>query len=98
MTENSTLVADYRQMSNSQLAIAGVGIAVFSMILDFIMIFNPFSGFASTGDENVRRRSLPNRRMDRGDENYEISKSEKRERKRKRLLQALANIKQVEQR
>ena len=51
-----------------------------------------------SGDENVRRRSLPNRRMDRGDENYEISKSEKRERKRKRLLQALANIKQVEQR
>ena len=100
MTENSTLVADYRQMSNGQLAIAGVGIAVFSMILEFIVIFNPLSGFSSTvsGDENVRRRSLPNRRMDRGDENYEISKSEKRERKRKRLLQALANIKQVEQR
>ena len=82
MTENSTLVADYRQMSNSQLAIAGVGIAVFSMILDFIMIFNPFSGFASTGDENVRRRSLPNRRMNRGDENKEILKLAKREQKR----------------
>ena len=36
--------------------------------------------------------------MDRGDKNYEIYKSEKRERKRKRHLQALANIKQVEQR
>ena len=83
MTENSTLVADYRQMSNGQLAIAGVGIAVFSMILDFIVIFNPLSGFSSTasGGENVRR-SLPNRRMNRGDENYEISKSAKRERKR----------------
>jgi hypothetical protein len=84
MTENSTLVADYRQMSNNELAIAGVGIAVFSMILEFIVIFNPLSGFSSTvsGDENVRRRSLPNRRMNRGDENYEISKSVKRERKR----------------
>ena len=89
MTENSTLVAnyrqmsDYRQMSNSQLAIAGVGIAVFSMILDFIMIFNPFSGFSSSvsGDENVRR-SLPTRRMNRGDENYKIPKSAKREQKR----------------
>ena len=92
MTENSTnLVADYRQMStdyrqmsNSQLAIAGVGIAVFSMILDFIMIFNPFSGFSSSvsGDENVRRRSLPTRRMNRGDKNYKIPKSAKREQKR----------------
>ena len=83
MTENSTLVADYRQMSNGQLAIAGVGIAVFSMILEFIVIFNPLSGFSSTvsGDENVRR-SLPNKRMNRGDENYEIPKSAKRERKR----------------
>ena len=84
MTENSTLVADYRQMSNSQLAIAGVGIAVFSMILDFIMIFNPFSGFSSSvsGDENVRKRSLPTRRMNRGDKNYKIPKSAKREQKR----------------
>ena len=84
MTENSTLVADYRQMSNGQLAIAGVGIAVFSMILDFIVIFNPLSALSSTatGDENVRRRNLPNRRMNRGDENYEISKSAKREQKR----------------
>ena len=84
MTENSTLVAVYRQMTNGQLAIAGVGIAVFSMILDFIMIFNPFSGFSSTvsGDENVRRRSLPNRRMNRRGENKEISKLAKRERKR----------------
>ena len=84
MAENSTLVAVYRQMTNGQLAIAGVGIAVFSMILDFIMIFNPFSGFSSTvsGDENVRRRSLPNRRMNRGGENKEISKLAKRERKR----------------
>ena len=84
MTENSTLVTVYRQMTNGQLAIAGVGIAVFSMILDFIMIFNPFSGFSSTvsGDENVRRRSLPNRRMNRGGENKEISKLAKRERKR----------------
>jgi len=96
MTENSTLVADYRQMSNGQLGIAGVAIAVISMIVEFIAL----SGFSPSvsGDENVRRRSLPNRRMDRGDENYEISKSAKRERKRKRLLKALANIKQVEQR
>ena len=43
MTENSTnLVADYRQMSNGQLAIAGVSIAVISMILEFIAL----SGFS----------------------------------------------------
>ena len=96
MTENSTLVADYRQLSNGQLAIAGVSIAVISMILEFIAL----SGFSPkvSGDENVRRRSLPNRRMDRDENNHKTSKSVRRERKRKRLLDALANIKQVEQR
>ena len=95
MTENSTLVADYRQLSNGQLAIAGVSIAVISMILEFIAL----SGFSPkvSGDENVRRRSLPNRRMDHDENNHKIaSKSVRRERKRKRLLEALANIKQVE--
>ena len=42
MTENSTLVADYRQMSNGQLGIAGVAIAVISMIVEFIAL----SGFS----------------------------------------------------
>ena len=80
MTENSTMVADYRQMDTYLLATAGVGIAVILMILEFIAL----SGFAPSvsADENVRRRSLPNRRMNRGDKNYEISKSAKRERKR----------------
>ena len=79
MTENSTLVADYRQMDTYLLATAGVGIAVILMILEFIAL----SGFAPSvsADENFRR-SLPNRRMNRGDKNYEISKSAKRERKR----------------
>ena len=80
MTENSTLVADYRQMDTYLLATAGVGIAVILMILEFIAL----SGFAPSvsADENFRRRSLPNIRMNRGDKNYEISKSAKRERKR----------------
>ena len=80
MTENSTLLADYRQMSNQNLAIAGVAIAVFSMILEFIVIFNPLRGLSSsvTGDDNVRRRNLPTRKMNRGD--Y-VSKSTERERK-----------------
>ena len=79
MTENSTLVADYRQMDTYLLATAGVGIAVILMILEFIAL----SGFAPSvsADENFRR-SLPNRRMNRGDKKYEISKSVKRERRR----------------
>ena len=36
MEESSALTEDYRQLSNGQLAIAGVSIAVISMILEFI--------------------------------------------------------------
>ena len=79
---------------------SSASIPVVKIVVELSIPLNELPWFSSSvsGDENVRRRSLPNRRMDRGDENYEISKSEKRERKRKRLLQALANIKQVEQR
>jgi hypothetical protein len=80
MAENATLVADYRQMDTYLLATAGVGIAVILMILEFIAL----SGFSPSvsGDDNFRRRNLQNRRMDKGNENYEISKSSKRERRR----------------
>ena len=79
MTENSTLVTDYRQMDTYLLATAGVGIAVILMILEFIVL----SGFTPSvsGDESVKR-SLTNRRIYRGHENYEISQPAKRERKR----------------
>ena len=84
MTENSTLVADYRQMDTYLLATAGVGIAVILMILEFIALGGMGGGFfpSVSADENIRRRSLPNRRMNRGEKNYEISKSAKRERRR----------------
>ena len=83
MTENSTLVADYRQMDTYMLATAGVGIAVILMILEFIALGGMGGGFFPTvsADENFRR-SLPNKKMNRGDKNYEISKSAKRERRR----------------
>ena len=42
MEESSALTEDYRQLSNGQLAIAGVSIAVISMILEFIAL----SGFS----------------------------------------------------
>ena len=82
MTENSTLVADYRQMDTYMLATAGVGIAVILMILEFIALGGMGGGFFPTvsADENFRR-SLPNKKMNRGDKNYEISKSAKRQRR-----------------
>ena len=83
MTENSTLVADYRQMDTYLLATAGVGIAVILLILEFIALGGMGGGFfpSVSADENFRRRSLPNKRMNR-DKNNEISKSAKRERRR----------------
>ena len=36
MEESLALTEDYRQLSNGELAIAGVAIAVISMILEFI--------------------------------------------------------------
>ena len=83
MTENSTLVADYRQMDTYLLATAGVGIAVILMILEFIALGGMGGGFfpSVSADENFRRRSLPTKRMNR-DKNNEISKSAKRERRR----------------
>ena len=83
MTENSTLVADYRQMDTYLLATAGVGIAVILLILEFIALGGMGGGFfpSVSADENFRRRSLPTKRMNR-DKNNEISKSAKREQKR----------------
>ena len=83
MTENSTLVADYRQMDTYLLATAGVGIAVILMILEFIALGGMGGGFfpSVSADENFRRSSLPTKRMNR-DKNNEISKSAKRERRR----------------
>ena len=83
MTENSTLVADYRQMDTYLLATAGVGIAVILLILEFIALGGMGGGFfpSVSADENFRRRSLPTKRMNR-DKNNEISKSAKRERRR----------------
>ena len=42
MEESLALTEDYRQLSNGELAIAGVAIAVISMILEFIAL----SGFS----------------------------------------------------
>ena len=40
MEESSALTEDYRQLSNEELAIAGVAIAVVSMILEFIALIS----------------------------------------------------------
>ena len=84
MTENSTFVADYRQMDTYMLATAGVGIAVILMILEFIALGGMGGGLfpSVSADENFRRRSLPNKRINKGDKNYVISKSGKRERRK----------------
>ena len=85
MTENSTFVADYRQMDTYMLATAGVGIAVILMILEFIALGGMGGGLfpSVSADENFRRRSLPNtKRINKGDKNYVISKSAKRERRK----------------
>ena len=84
MTENSTFVADYRQMDTYMLATAGVGIAVILMILEFIALGGMGGGFfpSVSADENFRRRSLPNKRINKGDKNYVVSKSAKRERRK----------------
>ena len=45
MEESSALTEDYRQLSNGELAIAGVAIAVISMILEFIAYISLSQGW-----------------------------------------------------
>ena len=45
MEESLALTEDYRQLSNGQLAIAGVSIAVISMILEFIAYISLSQGW-----------------------------------------------------
>ena len=45
MEESFALTEDYRQLSNGELAIAGVAIAVISMILEFIAYISLSQGW-----------------------------------------------------
>ena len=45
MEESSALTEDYRQLSNGELAIAGVAIAVISMILEFFAYISLSQGW-----------------------------------------------------
>ena len=45
MEESLALTEDYRQLSNGELAIAGVAIAVISMILEFIAYISLSQGW-----------------------------------------------------
>lgn len=80
MNNNSTL-AEFRQLGTGQLAVAGVAIAIISMILEFIAL----SGFAPriSGDENIssRRSDFPPTRR----------------KKRKKLLETLAELDKLDQ-
>ena len=101
MTDNSTLeTSDFRQMQSSQLAIAGVAIAVISMILEFIAL----SGFAPSvaRDENRRSFVAPTKRKRRKQNLLELEENskltdEEREFKRQQLLQTLAQLEQAEE-
>ena len=81
MSENPSDISDVRELPAGQLAIAGVAIAVISMILEFIAL----SGFAPSvsRDENISRR-----RFDSGDTVENLSQFELKKRRR-RLLKAL---------